>query len=593
MPFRAPRGGGRSPSCASLQVPRQSFFSWSPRARAKAEEDSRRLLRRPTDVEVAQETELPHGPNPTRRCWLSCRSIDPVEMPHTAQREVCRTPSEAEKSLSPWWCSKVCLVISSLLLLDFVLMSVICWSKLYVSESTMTTLTRRQDAMRARREHYRSVPAAELRAVQAPVGILARPMDLPAELRASLNRPMPKRCTNTAMVVQTTRDTNERWMRRAGLHLEGLLNPAEASTVSVRSAWVGARVRRGRDWKQEYGDQDGGRGNSGTVKSVGTLAAGLCSVQWDNGQDGTYRAGKEGKFELEFLPDAQAGLPELNLTRGVGVEGLRTPGFGLDLTAKSAFLAEVPEVTDELVQRFFGTSGLRYSVGVMDGLNTSSTSSKVFRDLLAKAEMQLEERGETLQLVNNSAVPVKEERESSSQEGGQRRLQADPDGPGSEKELWHSAEFLAFRLLSGLGRARPESSEAWTDPEHERQLHDGQGLPLATLVSLDRTRAWTQLKALPAYYLVGQLSKYVPAGSRRIEGSVGPSTPLSGVDRVCEGFHAAAFRRPDAQLAVVALNCGARETALELRRGPQSARTRIPPHTMQTLLLEDAECNSI
>lgn len=101
------------------------------------------------------------------------------------------------------------------------------------------------------------------------------------------------------------------------------------------------RVVRGPDW--EHGDEDGGEGHVGTVvgvhwdrtasepasspetgsaeRSVGGCSteedqptAGLeggkvhsVTVQWDCGQRGSYKCGRDGKYELRIIDTAQTG----------------------------------------------------------------------------------------------------------------------------------------------------------------------------------------------------------------------------------------------------------------------------------------------
>ena len=72
---------------------------------------------------------------------------------------------------------------------------------------------------------------------------------------------------------------------------------------------IGARVKRGRDWR--WGEQDGGVGGLGTVvAAVGLVGPGWCSVRWDGAEEqSTYRVGHQGKCDLvAFLP-GPAGAP--------------------------------------------------------------------------------------------------------------------------------------------------------------------------------------------------------------------------------------------------------------------------------------------
>ncbi|GIQ88016.1 hypothetical protein KIPB_010173, partial [Kipferlia bialata] len=62
---------------------------------------------------------------------------------------------------------------------------------------------------------------------------------------------------------------------------------------------VGARVRRGHDWK--YGNQDGG-GTGTVLVAIGTHA---CKVRWDEGREDVYRCGRGGKYDLVYVERPQ------------------------------------------------------------------------------------------------------------------------------------------------------------------------------------------------------------------------------------------------------------------------------------------------
>ena len=70
----------------------------------------------------------------------------------------------------------------------------------------------------------------------------------------------------------------------------------------------GTKVRRGRDWKCEYKDQDGGPLGIGKVYQYDKLVdlfgtgSGWVRVQWDNGNVYQYRWGAERSFDLEIIP---------------------------------------------------------------------------------------------------------------------------------------------------------------------------------------------------------------------------------------------------------------------------------------------------
>ena len=65
----------------------------------------------------------------------------------------------------------------------------------------------------------------------------------------------------------------------------------------------GLRVLRGPDWTD--GDRDGGEGYLGTV--IQLLGDHFVRVLWDMGQESTYSAGHDGKFELKVFDSAPVG----------------------------------------------------------------------------------------------------------------------------------------------------------------------------------------------------------------------------------------------------------------------------------------------
>lgn len=112
------------------------------------------------------------------------------------------------------------------------------------------------------------------------------------------------------------------------------------------------RVVRGPDW--EHGDEDGGEGHLGTVVEVhrtsepasasGSESADneardeaertehregdkvlSVTVQWDCGNRGIYKCGKDGKYDLRVFDTAQSG--EASYTLWSGCTTLTTPSF--------------------------------------------------------------------------------------------------------------------------------------------------------------------------------------------------------------------------------------------------------------------------
>lgn len=94
----------------------------------------------------------------------------------------------------------------------------------------------------------------------------------------------------------------------------------------------------------------------------------------------------------------------------------------------------------------------------------------------------------------------------------------------------------------------------------------------------------------PQYYYIGHFSKYIVPGSRRISSTVSGSTTYSGPNRgygTCggeDGLEATAFQRPDGQLAVVVLNCGAVPQNFKLKDSGRAAAVQIPGNAIQTFV---------
>merc|ERR1711939_1126315 len=73
--------------------------------------------------------------------------------------------------------------------------------------------------------------------------------------------------------------------------------------ASAKGMVVGARVRRGRDWK--WGDQDGGVGKVGSVLEE-VDSDGWVRVKWDSGSSNKYRWGASGCHDLELVDTGTA-----------------------------------------------------------------------------------------------------------------------------------------------------------------------------------------------------------------------------------------------------------------------------------------------
>jgi len=76
---------------------------------------------------------------------------------------------------------------------------------------------------------------------------------------------------------------------------------AVASTAAVPTETIGYRVVRGPDWK--WGNQDGGEGHVGTVRSFENSEEVL--VLWDNGTAANYRF--KSNSDLRVLDSGPAG----------------------------------------------------------------------------------------------------------------------------------------------------------------------------------------------------------------------------------------------------------------------------------------------
>lgn len=98
----------------------------------------------------------------------------------------------------------------------------------------------------------------------------------------------------------------------------------------------------------------------------------------------------------------------------------------------------------------------------------------------------------------------------------------------------------------------------------------------------------------PQFYFLGHFSKYVLPGSVYLRTKITNRRSYSGAPRwygTCtgdDGLEVAAFLRDDGLVVVVALNCGDNVIAFKLRDGSRSALAFIPPHAIQTYILEGA-----
>lgn len=333
------------------------------------------------------------------------------------------------------------------------------------------------------------------------------------------------------------------------------VNP-EAQLVDVSSAWVGARVRRGRDWKQVYGDQDGGEGGLGTITKVHALGKRLCAVRWDCGEEGIYRTGFGGKFEIEYAPargkpsngEAVKKVPILDISAvDAADEAVRGFSGNLGATAKDRLRSLEPSQQRAVFNRYFGRHGLNYMADP------------------ALAKMSLHGLDKSSIDKNDAAVSD---------------LVPGPSG-------WDRAEDLACDLLNVLGLAE----EAWTDSCILRDPDDCDGDDRnanrwGAAVAVEHSR----LSLRPEYYYIAHFSQFVTPGSRRLQVTL-KTSPIfrrfgPGHDaRICENLDSAAFLRPDGVLVVVALNRGDESAAFEVSDGLRTMRATVPAHAIQTYLL--------
>merc|ERR1719188_2600041 len=90
---------------------------------------------------------------------------------------------------------------------------------------------------------------------------------------------------------------------------------------------------------------------------------------------------------------------------------------------------------------------------------------------------------------------------------------------------------------------------------------------------------------------MGHFSKFIPRGSRYLMTDVKGSTTYSGGDRgygSCwpdDGLQAAAFLRPDGDVALVVLSCADEPTRFKISMGARATYWSIPGHSIQTYLI--------
>jgi glucosylceramidase len=102
----------------------------------------------------------------------------------------------------------------------------------------------------------------------------------------------------------------------------------------------------------------------------------------------------------------------------------------------------------------------------------------------------------------------------------------------------------------------------------------------------------------PQFHFMGHFSEFILPGSQHLLTDLSHRRTYSGAPReygTCtgdDGLEVTAFLRKDGLVVVVALNCGDNIIAFKLRDGPHAALGNIPPHAIQTYLLEGASPTS-
>jgi glucosylceramidase len=171
------------------------------------------------------------------------------------------------------------------------------------------------------------------------------------------------------------------------------------------------------------------------------------------------------------------------------------------------------------------------------------------------------------------------------------------EGTTLEEGDWSFGEGYAHDVIGDLNAG----STGWIDwnllldqtggPNHEQNSCDA-------AVMADVSEAGTvdggRLYRHPQFYFMGHFSKYILPGSQRLQTRISNRRAYNGATRwygTCtgdDGLETTAVLRRDGLVAVVALNCGDNIIAFKLRDGTKAALAFIPPHSIQTYLLEGA-----
>jgi glucosylceramidase len=136
---------------------------------------------------------------------------------------------------------------------------------------------------------------------------------------------------------------------------------------------------------------------------------------------------------------------------------------------------------------------------------------------------------------------------------------------------WRWGEIYCASMIQDFNAG----AEGWTDwnillDERGGPNHVGNDC-YAPVIGDTRTG---ELIYTSAYYYIGQFSKFIRPGARRIV-----------VSSTTDALQTTAFRNPDGSIAVVVMNATDRDLAFDFRRGPAAASGESPRHSILTAVL--------
>jgi glucosylceramidase len=165
-----------------------------------------------------------------------------------------------------------------------------------------------------------------------------------------------------------------------------------------------------------------------------------------------------------------------------------------------------------------------------------------------------------------------------------------PPGSKTPNGGWSLGEGYAHDMIGDLNAG----ATGWID---WNLLLQGDGGPnhVGNMCEAPLIADWGKIRQHEQYWFMGHFSKYVLPGSYRLQSQVTNTPRYSGPVRpygACtgeDGLEAAAFVRPDNQVAVVALNCGDQDLEFAVRLNgtsgaTPSVRVKLPAHAIQTYL---------